>query len=133
MPIGKDIYKQLSAKFDQKKKRVKKLQGLHSRQGAPTPPKVPKATRSTVVRAMSNNIHVANVVGKPRAISPTEGMPAVNGKSGPEIVKKAVRKPKSRIAKVDPTAGAIKSAQKKVRKKRNNFLSPRRWNYYERS
>ena len=120
MPIGKDIYKQFSAKFDQKKERVKKLARLQSRQGAPIPAQVPEFTKKTVVRAMSNNIHVANVVGKRRSISPTEGMPAVNGKSGPEVVKKAVRKPRSRITEVDPTAGAIKSTQKKVGKKRRS-------------
>ena len=47
-----------------------------------------------------------------RKISPTEGKPTVNGKSG-DTVKRLVHKPVPKTTEMDPAAGAIQERSKK--------------------
>lgn len=99
MPVGKDIYDQMG-KFRDRKKRMEKTGP------AKEPPTVEQFKKNKVTRTKSRNVHIVDLAG-PRAVSPTEGMPAVNGKSGEEVVKKAVTKTKPKATEIDPTAGAI--------------------------
>jgi hypothetical protein len=103
VPIGKKIYDVISKKFKAKKEQVEKVA---TRDGAIEPPTVHQYTKNKVTRASSKNVHIVDLAG-PRNISPNEGMPAVNGKSGPEIVKKAVTKVRPKTPNLDPSAGAI--------------------------
>ncbi|TFH25875.1 hypothetical protein E4G67_00275 [Candidatus Bathyarchaeota archaeon] len=103
MPVGKKIYDMMSEKFDGKKKRANTIA---KKLGAVEPPTVDQFKKNKVTRAASKNVHTVNLVG-PRHVSKNEGMPAVNGKSGPELVKKAVTKIRLKEKRLDPAAGAI--------------------------
>lgn len=103
MPVGKDIYDQMG-KFRERKERRKT-------KDAQEPATVEQFKKNKVTRAKSRNVHIVDLAG-PRSISPTEGMPAINGESGEKIVKKAVRKVKSKELVMDPTAGAIELGTK---------------------
>lgn len=105
MPIGKDIYNVLSKKSAARRQRVESLGRLPVEQ----PPTVHQFQKNKASRTVPMNIHILEAANAGRRqTSPTEGMPAVNGRSGPELVKKAVAKVRSKTKTPDPTAGAIK-------------------------
>jgi hypothetical protein len=110
MPVGKNIYNQMSKKIGERKVRQQEMTDERMRSGKPPlePPTVDQFRKNIVARTKSNSVHILELAGAgPRQTSPNEGMPAVNGKSGEEIVEKAVTKIKSKTPEVDPTAGAI--------------------------
>jgi hypothetical protein len=113
MPIGKKIHEVMSKKFKDKKKRTKDA----AAKGPVEPATVDQFRKNKVARSKSLNIHIVDLAG-PRQISPNEGMPAINGKSGEEVVKKAVTKvrPKTEATKFDG-AGAIEQSSGKKQKK----------------
>lgn len=112
MPVGKDIYKQMG-KFGERKKRAQEKSV--ERKGPEVPQKVHQFTKNKVTRSRSNNVHIVDLAG-PRSIAPTEGMPAVNSKSGKELVEKAVHKVKPKQKEVDPSAGVIEPNSTKTKK-----------------
>jgi len=106
MPIGKDIYKVLSKHQDRKKL------GVDTEQVAPAT--IDQWRVNSVTRAKSKNVHITELAGpKRRMISPNEGIPAVNGKSGEEVKEKFIHKPRLINVKVDVTAGAIEPTKTK--------------------
>ena len=112
MPIGKKIHEVLSKKFKARKQRALDA----TKNGPVEPPTVDQFRKNKVARASSVNVHIVDLAGGPRQISPNEGMPAVNSKSGPELVKKAVSKVKSADTKAFDGAGAIEQAVKREKK-----------------
>lgn len=108
MPIGKDIYDMMSKKFREKREAVE-------RDGPEVPPEVHQYKKNNATRSKSSNIQIANLA-EPRNISPTEGMPAINGESGEKIVKKAVRKIPTKEKKIDQTAGVIENSGDRQKK-----------------
>ncbi len=129
MPIGKEIYTQMSKKAGERKKRIDKViqKRMKSGAGAVEPATVEQYKKNVVVRVKSNSLHITELAGVGRRISPNEGMPAVNGKSGKEVVKKAVTKIRPRRKEVDPTAGAILPTDtKKSKKSTSRKKAPRR-------
>ena len=105
MPIGKKIYEVISKKFKGKKEQIKKA----AKNGAIEPATVHQYTKNKVTRASSKNVHITDLAG-PRNISPNEGMPAINGKSGPKLVKKAVTKVRPKTPNIVNTGGVIEQA-----------------------
>jgi hypothetical protein len=99
----KATYDAFSPKIAQKRKIRKKI-AKEQRENPPEPPKVDNYRVNKPRTARSLNVQP--VVAEQRKIASTEGMPAVNGKSGPEIVKKAVTKvrPKSPTPNVKDAA-----------------------------
>jgi hypothetical protein len=65
---------------------------------------------------MARSLNIQPVQPQKRSLAKTEGMPAVNGKSGEEVVKKAVKPVGSKVLEVNPADAAIKS--KNVKGKR---------------
>jgi hypothetical protein len=119
MPIGKDIYKQMSKKAGERKARIEMLVEKRMRSGGKPvePPTVEQFKKNIVARTKSNSLHITELAGAgPRNISPNEGMPAINGKSGKEVVAKAVTKVRPKTIEVDPTAGAIRLKETKKNK-----------------
>jgi hypothetical protein len=119
MPIGKNIYSQMSKKAGERKKRIDKVVNarMNSGSGPMEPPTVEQYKKNIVARTKSNSLHITELAGVGRRISPKEGMPAVNGKSNEEVVKKAVRKIRPKTKEVDPAAGAIQPTDTKKNKK----------------
>ena len=120
MPIGKDIYTQMSKKSGERKKRIEDIVSKRMKSGnSPIePPKISQSKKNLTARTSSNSMHILELAGAgPRKISPNEGMPAVNGKSGDELVAKAVTKVLPKIKTMDPTAGAIKPTDTKKKEK----------------
>jgi len=120
MPIGKEIYKQMAKKSDKRKERIQKLVDKRMKEGSKPiePPTVEQFKKNIVARTKSNSLHITELAGAgPRNISPNEGMPAINGKSGPEVVRKAVTKVRPKNKEVDPTSGAIKLQDSNKNKK----------------
>lgn len=110
MPIGKDIHKQLSKRSGARKERLNKIvaERMKVNKKPVEPPTVDQFTKNVVARAKSNSIHILELAGVGRRhVSPNEGMPAVNMKSGEEVVRKAVTKVLPKVKEVDPAAGAI--------------------------
>lgn len=119
MPIGKDIYKQISKKAGQRKARYEELVAKRIRSGdkPPEPPTVKQSDKNITSTTRSNSLHITEMAKTPpRQISPNEGMPAINGKSGEELVKKAVTPVRPKVKPIDPTAGVIKKLDKKKSK-----------------
>jgi len=112
VPIGKTIYNQMSKRHGRKQE---KIEGLNKKKKvAPVPPTVHQFKKNETTLGSSINLHITELAKTGlRLVSPNEGMPAVNGKSGPEVVKKAVAKVKSKVKEVSPTSGVIKSSQKR--------------------
>jgi hypothetical protein len=97
MPIGKDIHRVISKKW---KSRAEKTKAQSK------PPVVIKQSEkniTSVARPEKVNKKVT-----PRKISKTEGTPTVNGKSGEEVAKRNVHKPKTRAPRVKAGDAAIK-------------------------
>jgi hypothetical protein len=120
MPIGKDIYKQMSKKAGERQARINEVveKRMKSGLGPIEPPTVEQYKKNLVARTKSNSLHITELAGAgPRNLSPNEGMPAVNGKSGKEVVAKAVAPVRSKVSTVDPTAGAILPSDTKKSKK----------------
>ena len=129
MPIGKKIYNQMSKKAGERKARIESLVRKRMSVGNKPiePPTVEQFKKNMVARTKSNSVHILELAGAgPRQISPNEGMPAVNGKSGPELVKKAVTKIRPKQKRLDPTAGAIKPTDTKKSKKFASRKKPAR-------
>lgn len=119
MPIGKEIYKQMSKRSGERKKRLEDIVMKRMTTGklAIEPPTIEQFKKNVVIRTKSNSLHILELVGAGRHISPNEGMPAINGKSGPEIVKKAVTKVRPKYKELDPAAGAIQPIETKKSEK----------------
>ena len=120
MPIGKKIYQQMAKKSGERKARIQETVNKRMRTGGKPiePATVEQFRKNIVARTKSNSLHITELAGAGRRnISPNEGMPAINGKSGPDIVKKAVAKVRPKQKVMDPTAGAIKLKDKKKNKK----------------
>lgn len=130
MPIGKDIYKKMARRSGERAKRIEKIteERMRKRLGPVEPPTVEQFKKNIVSRTKSNSVHITELVGTgPRLISPNEAMPAVNGKSGEEVVKKAVSKTKPKATELSPTAGAIHPVgMKNSKKSTSRKNSPRR-------
>jgi len=129
VPIGKDIYKQMSKRASSRKDRIDKIvkQRMVSGESPVSPPSVDQYKKNIVVRIHSNSLHITELAGaRKRHVSPNEGMPAVNSKSGEEVVKKAVTKIRSKVKKADPTAGAILPVEKSKNKKTTSRKKPSR-------
>ena len=114
MPIGKKIYKTLSKRHGARK--------LRQQNEAKPPAKVEQWKKNKVARAASLNVNIVDLAG-PRKISPNEGLPAVNGKSGQEVKEKLVHKPKLKNPLPDFTAGAIEPIQSKAAPQRGKKQS----------
>lgn len=65
---------------------------------------------------MARSLNVQPVIQKKRELAKTEGMPAINGKSGEEIVKKAVKPVGSKVEEVNAADAAIKLSNVKKKK-----------------
>jgi len=120
MPIGKDIYNVLSKKHGERKARLDNIvkKRINSGDKPVMPPTVEQFKKNVVTRTKLNSIHISELAGaSKRQLSPNEGMPAINGKSGKELVEKAVTKIRPRVTKIDATAGAI--LPKETKKKKN--------------
>lgn len=115
MGVGKEIYNAISKNWGDRKKRLHEQAEERIKQGLPPelPPTVDQYRKNIVTRAKSNSIHITELAGVKRQISPNEAMPAVNGKSGEEIVEKTVTKVKPKKKELDPTAGVIKPMETK--------------------
>lgn len=126
MPIGKNIYKKLSKKHGKRRERSLEVakKRLRSGLGPQEPPTVDQYKKNIVVRVKSHDVHITELANSKRQVSPNEGMPAVNGKSGQEIVEKAVKKVGTKKTEIDPTAGAILPVDKKKTKKSTSGKKP---------
>lgn len=112
MPIGKDIYNQLG-RFESRRQRFHAASKVFVR-----PPTISQFEKNITSTIKSNSLHILDLAkAGPRNISPNEGMPALNGKSGKEIIKKAVKKIGSKNNTPNPTAGAILPMDTKKNKK----------------
>ncbi len=118
MPIGKDIYSQISKKSGERKARIEKIvkKRMKSGEKPSTPPTVKQVDKNVSSTVKSNSLHITELAKVKRQVSPNEGMPAVNGKSGKELVAKAVSPVRSKVKLPDPTAGVIKLVDKKKSK-----------------
>lgn len=112
----KKIHDILSPKIGEKRKRRKEV-AKSQRDNPPVPPTVDNYRKNKPIVARSLNIQP--VISKPRKTSPTEGMPAVNSKSGARLVEKAVAKVQSKVklpdlshAVIPMTGGKSDSKQK---------------------
>jgi len=126
MPVGKKIYNQISKKAGERKARYEKVveKRINSGDKPPVPPTVKQADKNVTSITSSNSLHITEMAKTPPLqISPNEGMPAVNGKSGAEVVAKAVTPIRSKVKSVDPTAGAIKSVGKDKNKSAGSHKS----------
>lgn len=122
------IHDVFSKKINQKKKKAASVKRKELK-NPPIPPTVNNYEANNPVVAKSLNQHPAPVHNK-RNIAKTEGMPAVNGKSGEKVVKKAVTRVKSKDIKVDEGDAAIggknvkskttKNVKKRTSKSRQN-------------
>ena len=129
MPIGKEIHKQFSKRAGDRRDRVNKLaeERVRAGLGPIEPPTVEQYKKNIVARAKSSSLHITELANSgPRRVSPNEGMPAINWKSGAEIVKKAVTKVRPKTRPGDPTAGAIKPTDTKKSKKSSSRKKPAR-------
>lgn len=107
----KKVYDMLSPRIAKNRAHRRKV-GKEEAKGPQTPPTVDNYRMNKPLVARSLNIQP--VVQKRRVLAKTEGMPAVNGKSGDEIVKKAVTKVKPKKPTPDISAAAI--SQKDLKK-----------------
>lgn len=128
MGVGKEIYDTISKNWGDRKKRLHEKTEERIRKGLPPelPPTVDQYRKNIVTRAKSNSIHITELAGVKRQVSPNEAMPAVNGKSGEEVVEKAVTKVKTKKKEPDPTAGAIQPTETKSSKKPTSRKKPTR-------
>jgi hypothetical protein len=65
---------------------------------------------------MARSLNIQPVIQEKRQLADTEGMPAVNGKSGKELVQKAVKPVGSRVEEVNAADAAIKPGTVKKKK-----------------
>lgn len=108
MPIGKQIYDVISKRHGARHQKMSELSEERIRSGPQEPPTIQQSKKNEASRTIPMNIHITEAANLGlRLISPNEGMPAVNGESGPELVKKAVTKVRPKTKTLDPTAGAI--------------------------
>jgi len=98
VPIGKDIHRVLSKKW--KPREEKKNIPVSE------PAKINQSEKNINSWAKPQNVHIT--VAPPRRVSKNEGMPAVNGKSGEEVVKANVHKPRRKEKRVKAGEAAIK-------------------------
>lgn len=114
MPIGDKIYEVLSKKHGQRLKRMEELP--LSVVNLP-PPSVDNYKMNIPNVSKSSPSSLANVAKEERLISPTEGMPAVNGESGQAIVDKYVVPVVSKIETLNPEDAAINLTPEVKKKK----------------
>jgi len=72
--------------------------------------------KNIMVRAKSLNVHITELAGprpQRRQISPSEGKPTVNAKSGLEVEKKFVHKPKPAVKQPKASEAAIQQSSPK--------------------
>lgn len=116
MPIGRDkVHEMLSRKFHEM--RARKLA-----QYAAAPVETLKETKSDEPLVAKPTNAVQTVLQEQRVLSPMEGMPAVNGKSGQNVVDKYVRPVVTKEKSVDVSVAAIEQPTKKKggRKKKDS-------------
>ena len=119
----KKVYDLLSPKIGDKRK-MRRDVAKSQRDNPPVPPTVDNYRKNKPVMARSLNIQP--VIPERRKTSPTEGMPAVNGKSGARLVEKAVTKVRSKVklpdlsnAVIPMTGGKNDSKQKRPKTSSN--------------
>lgn len=108
----KKVYDMLSPRIAQNRKHRRKVANEEAKKGPQAPPKVDNYRVNHPRVARSLNIQPAPVHEK-RNIPKTEGMVAVNGKSGEEIQKKAVTKVRPKKKKLDVKDAVIPPQQVK--------------------
>ncbi len=100
----KAIHDLLSPKIAERRKRKKAAEAARVK-NPPIPPTVNNYHKNKPFMARSLNVQPTTPVKL--KINPTIGMPAVNGKSGEEVVKKAVHKVRPKKPIVDPRDAAL--------------------------
>ena len=112
MPRGRrETFDAFSPKIAEKRKRRRQVANS-------TPPTPPPTVDNYAVNKprVARSLNIQPVQDKPLHVSPNEGMPAVNSKSGKKLVEKAVTKVQPKKPAINPADAAIKEPVVKKKK-----------------